>query len=245
VNRFLVDLHVHTALSPCASEDMTPPAIVAEAVALGLQMIAVCDHNSVGNAAAVQKAAGDRLAVLPGMEISTAEEVHILGIFPDIDCAMAVAENVLATLPSMREVSRTFGQQLLMDETGRMTEYERKMLSMASGFGLTQVVDLIKRNGGLAIASHIDRPSFSVFSQLGLFPDDAGFDAVEVTTRGLASPQASQYTSLNLPIITSSDSHYLTDLGVSYSMFEMLELTFDDVALTFKGRDGRRIYNSA
>jgi len=245
VNRYLVDLHVHTALSPCAMEEMTPPAIVAEAVRLGLQMIAVCDHNSAANAAAVQKAAGDQLIVLPGMEITTMEEVHVLGIFPTIQAANLASRKIAESLPERGEEYRKFGKQALLDEMGKIVGYEEKWLAFATAFDLAQAVELIKRYGGLAIASHIDRPSFSVFSQLGVFPENAGFDAVEVTVNGLASKDAPFYRSLNYPIITSSDSHALTDLGTSYSMFQMNDLTFEELALTLKEKDGRRIYNSA
>lgn len=245
MNRYLVDLHVHTALSPCASEEMTPPAIVDLAVRLGLDVIAVSDHNTTKNATAVRRAAADRLVVLAGMEITTAEEVHVLGIFPDEARAAAAGEAVLATLPETAAEIRAFGQQYLMDEQGRILGTEKRLLSGASGLNLAEAVAMVRSFGGLAIPSHIDRPSFGIFSQLGLFPTDVQFDAVEVTTRGLASPQAALYTGVGLPVITSSDSHQLDDLGTSYSMFEMNDATFDEIALTFKGLDGRRIYNSA
>jgi PHP family Zn ribbon phosphoesterase len=245
VNRYLADFHVHTALSPCADTQMTPPAIVQEACTLGLHIIAICDHNTAGNTEAVQKAAKDRLVVLAGMEIMTAEEVHVLGIFPSTQEAGAAGKEVLKTLPILTAGSRRFGDQPLLDETGRQVGKEDRMLSMASGFDLGGTVDLIKRHGGLAVAAHIDRPSYSVLSQLGFFPPGVEFDAVEVTRTGLASPLAPLYTSLEFPILTSSDSHHLTDLGLCYSMLEMRNPSFEEIALTLKGIDGRRIYHSA
>ena len=245
MNRYLADFHIHTALSPCADTEMTPPAIVEEACSLGLQIIAISDHNSPQNAWAVQKAAGDRLTVLAGMEIMTAEEVHVLGIFPDIDQAAKAGDKVLKTLPEVVGGSRRFGEQSLFNETGQVIGNEKKMLSMASGFDLGGAVDLIKAHGGLVIAAHIDRPSYSVLSQLGFFPLGVEFDAVEVTKVGLASPQAPLYTSLEFPILTSSDSHHLTDLGVCYSILEMCQPSFDEIAAALKGLDGRRIFYHA
>jgi 3',5'-nucleoside bisphosphate phosphatase len=245
VNRFLVDLHVHTALSPCAETEMTPPAIVREACGLGLQIIAICDHNTAGNARAVQTAAEGQLVVLAGMEIMTTEEVHVLGIFPTAQNAEAAGEEVRKTLPDLVGGARRFGDQSFFNATGQIIGAEVKMLSMASGFSLEGAIEMIKRHGGLGIAAHIDRPSYSVLSQLGFFPPGAEFDAVEVTRTGLASPQAPLYTSLELPIITSSDSHRLTDLGICYSMLEMQNPSFEEIALTLKGIDGRRIYHSA
>jgi len=245
VKRFLADLHIHTALSPCASEEMTPPAIVTESIGLGLHLIAICDHNSTGNISAVQKAAGNKIVVLAGIEITTAEEVHILGIFPDPLSASAVGKKVLATLPESTNASRGFGEQLLMDETGKVLATENKILSFASSFTLSQTVKLIKDYKGLVIASHIDRPSYSVLSQLGIFPNNAGFDAVEVSPAGLASSRAAIYSAPGLPIVTSSDSHDLTTIGTCYSMLEMKKPTFEELALTLKGIGERRIYNSA
>jgi PHP family Zn ribbon phosphoesterase len=245
VNRYLADFHIHTALSPCAESEMTPPAIVQEACSLGLQIIAICDHNSAGNTEAVQKAALDRLVVLAGMEIMTAEEVHVLGIFPNSQAAAQAGEEVQKTLPKVIAGSRRFGDQPLFDQTGQVVGKEDHMLSMACGFDLGRTVDLIKSHGGLAIAAHIDRPSYSVLSQLGFFPPGVEFDAIEVTRTGLASSKAPLYTSLEFPILTSSDSHHLTDLGTCYSMLEMQNPSFEEITMTLKGIDGRRVYHSA
>ncbi|MCX5684822.1 MAG: PHP domain-containing protein, partial [Planctomycetota bacterium] len=121
MKRFLADLHIHTVLSPCASEEMTPPAIVRAAVAKGLGMIAICDHNSAGNVRATQEAAGGRLSVLAGMEVTTAEEVHVLGLFPDAASAASAADEVLATLPDQPEPVDADHRQWLMDAEGRVT----------------------------------------------------------------------------------------------------------------------------
>ena len=112
MKRFYADLHIHTALSPCASDEMTPPAIVKAALERQLAMIAICDHNSSGNAAAAQAAAAGRLTVIAGMELTSAEEVHVLGWFPDAACAAAAAAKVLASLPEDKPPrAGTFGVQ--------------------------------------------------------------------------------------------------------------------------------------
>ncbi|MCX5758981.1 MAG: PHP domain-containing protein, partial [Candidatus Hydrogenedentes bacterium] len=110
MRRFAADLHIHTALSACADDDMTPPAIVAAALEQGLDMIAICDHNSAGNAAAVQAAAGDALAVIAGMEITTAEEAHVLGLFPDAASAEAAGQEVRDTLPPVKDTAKMYGR---------------------------------------------------------------------------------------------------------------------------------------
>ena len=176
------DLHVHTALSPCGGDEMSPPAIVDAALAAGLDMIAVCDHNAAGNAGAVGEAAGARLAVIAGMEITTVEEAHVVGLFPTAAAAANAADEVRATLPAVDDdYTRFFGEQFLMSAEGIVRGAETRALALATPLRLDEVVALIKRYGGLAVAAHIDRPTFGVIAQLGFFPFQAGFDAVELS----------------------------------------------------------------
>ena len=128
MKQFAADLHIHTALSPCAAEEMTPPAIVQMARQRGLNLIAICDHNAAGNAAATQDAAGHGLTVLAGMEITTAEEAHVLGLFQDAESANLAAEEVRATLPDADANGEPFGTQLLLDRYGGTLASEPKML---------------------------------------------------------------------------------------------------------------------
>ena len=239
MKRFYADLHIHTALSPCAADEMTPPAIVKAALEKGLAMIAICDHNSSGNAAAVQAAAAGRLAVLAGMEVASAEEVHVLGWFPDADSAAAAAAQVLASLPESRRASRRMGEQRLMDASGTVVGMEKKMLSAASALDLSGAVRLIREHGGLAVASHVDRPSFSVFSQLGLLPKEPRFDALEISGVGLSTGRAGEFAAVGLPLVASSDSHFLEDVGTCRTVCEMSQATFAELALALRGVGGR------
>jgi len=241
VRRFGADLHIHTALSPCAMDEMTPPAIVRAAKDKGLDMIAICDHNSAKNTAAVQEAGGDTLAVLAGIEVTTREEVHILGLFPEAESACTVGDAVAATLPSATaDALARFGSQPIMDAAGRTVGSESKLLAAASDLDLAEAVDLIHAHGGLAVASHLDRPSFSVFSQLGVFPDSAGFDAIEVSAQGYALGRHHQLAGLGFPIVVSSDSHFLSELGTSRTVLELAEATFCELAMAFRGHQERR-----
>lgn len=239
---FLADLHLHTALSPCASDDLTPPAIVATALAKGLALVAVCDHNSAGNAAAVQQAASGVLAVIAGIEITTAEEAHVVGLFPDAASAEAAGRLVLETLPLRRREDETrFGSQLLLDAEGGERGREPRMLAAASALSLVSAVALIKRFGGLAVAAHADRPRFSVTSQLGLFPADAGFDAIELSALGRNLPRAANFFSLGLPVITASDSHSLDEIGSAWCVATAEAATFDELSLALRGVGGRGV----
>jgi predicted metal-dependent phosphoesterase TrpH len=242
VKAFRADLHIHTVLSPCAAEDMTPPGIVQAACDNGLALIAICDHNSAGNAAATQAAAGDRLTVIAGMELTTAEEVHVLGLFPDARQACAAACEVVATLPLADEsYYARFGPQRQVDACGQAVGLERHMLAVATGFDLSGAIELVHRYGGIAVAAHVNRPSFSVVSQLGLFPPAAGFDAIEVfSAPGFPCP-AKKFAQHGLPVLTSSDSHFLGDVGSACSVLEMMSPTFAELVLALRGVDGRAV----
>ena len=250
--RLKADLHIHTALSPCAAQDMTPPAIVAAAVQAGLNMIAICDHNSAGNVRAVQdaahhaahEAAADTLTVIAGMEITTAEEVHVLGLFPDADRALAAAAVVQRTLPAARKPARGFGVQSLMDAEGRTVGVDRAMLSAASALDLAAALALVREHGGLAIASHVDRPSFSVLSQLGMIPPDARFDAVEMSVAGRRLGRTAEVERLGLPVVCSSDGHSPEEVGAGYTVFQAGGASFEELALALAGRDGRGIVHA-
>jgi predicted metal-dependent phosphoesterase TrpH len=243
---YRADLHIHTALSPCASDRMTPPAIVAAATKAGLDMIAISDHNTAGNIAAVQeaaKAAGEGLTVLPGMEITSAEEAHVLGLFPDLAAAEGAAAELRALLPPADSDYYTFfGGQPLLAATGCPVGTEPTALSAAAPLDLTETVDLIHSLGGLAIAAHVDRRSFSVLSQLGFFPAQAGFDGVEVSRRVAAgSPRLEEYSALGLPMIGSSDSHFLEEIGTAATELRLAEPRFAELTLAFAGAEGRSV----
>jgi 3',5'-nucleoside bisphosphate phosphatase len=280
---YLADLHIHSALSPCAADEMTPPAIVAAAEERGLAMIAICDHNAAANTAAVLLAGEERIAVLAGMEVTTAEEIHVLGIFPGPISALAAADEVLETLPiGDAAYYRRFGQQRVMNAAGRLTGYEDRMLAVATKLDLTSTVELIHRHSGVAIAAHVNRPSFSVLSQLGVFPSAAGFDGVEVfapcggperdpevapgssvRTRTAAArrnggaalharpgsgvrdrhvdPRPAPYSEYGLPVVSSSDAHFLGDIARARTALVMKEPSFDEFVLALHGEGGRGV----
>jgi len=245
VRCYAADLHIHTALSPCAAEEMTPPAIVQAARRGGLAMIAVCDHNAAGNTAAVQAAAGDALTVLAGMEITTAEEVHVLGLFPSASAAQAAAEEVQRTLPMAdQSYFARFGRQQLLSAEGVVGGHERRMLALAAGLNLGETVGLIHLHGGLAVAAHVNRPSFSVLSQLGMFPSDVGFDAIEVFAPAGRPAATADFHVYGLPVITSSDSHFLADIGTTRTTLRLKAATFAELKLAFCGQGGRGVVDA-
>ena len=244
MNVCFADLHVHTALSPCADDEMTPPAIVAAALAEGLAMIAVCDHNSARNVAAVQEAAGARLAVLAGMEITTAEECHVVGLFPDAAAAEAAGAEVGATLAPIDDGYETFfGEQRLLDaagaETGRETARARHRHAARRGprwsSWCTGTAASPWRRTSTAGASASSASSASS-------PPDAGFDAVELSRHVPAgSEREAEFAVHGLPILHSSDAHYRADVGVVRTAVTCERPGFDELALAVRGLDGRSV----
>ena len=153
------DLHIHTCLSPCAEAEMTPEAIVATAASRGLDVIAICDHNSAENVRAVAAAAeGRTLTVMGGMEITSREEVHVLGLFDGSDAAAldALERIVYENLPGENDEA-TFGEQTVYGEDGSVVGRNTHLLIGATTLSLERVVEAIRDLGGVAIASHIDR----------------------------------------------------------------------------------------
>jgi 3',5'-nucleoside bisphosphate phosphatase len=244
VKRIRADLHVHTALSPCAADEMAPHAIVAAALERDLAMIAICDHNSAGNVRAVNEAAaGTALAVVCGIEITTAEEAHVVGLFPTASAANAAGDEIRARLPETDEgYTRFFGEQWLFAGDDTIHGEETRALAMATDLPVSNVVALIKRFGGLAIAAHIDRPHFGVVGQLGFFPYDAGFDAVELSRHAPpGSDTARAARDHRLPVLHSSDAHFLDDVGGVASRLLVRDATFAELVLALRSRDDRGV----
>lgn len=238
--QLLADLHIHTVLSPCAAPEMTPTAIVQEAIDKRIAMVAICDHNSAGNTAATQRAAGDRLSVIAGIEITTREEVHLVGLFPDARAARTVGDRVKATLPDLTDPPHWMGEQKLMSSRSRVLGIEPKMLHAASTFSLEQAVDLIHEHGGLAIAAHLDRPSFSVLSQLGMLPEGLALDAIEVSPAGVKKGSQHSLATHGFTVVCSSDAHSLEEIGDGQTLLEVETATFQELAKALAARDGRR-----
>jgi predicted metal-dependent phosphoesterase TrpH len=195
---------------------MTPNNIVNMACLKGLDAIAVTDHNAAGNVRAVTRAAeGKNLIVIAGMEIETAEEVHVLSLFPSVFAAETAEAEVQARLPRLQNDSAIFGRQLLFDENDRVTAEEPRLLITAAALSIAEVFALVRRLGGLPVAAHIDRDSYSVLSNLGGIPEELGAVTVEIS-RAVEHPEEYLLPRPELrgcKIMRNSDAHRLGDLS--------------------------------
>ena len=214
---------------------MSPNAVIAEARRKGLDVIGICDHNATENVAATS-AVGMKLGVtvMGGMEITSREEVHVLGLFPVAEGLQAAQEEVYAHLQGEND-PEFFGQQLIMDDHDRVIAENDRLLIGSTDLTLGETVDLVHRHSGIAIASHIDRPSFSLISQLGFVPMDLELDGVEVCSAD------AELSTGDLPVVRSSDAHTLDDIGVRRTQLLVEDATAAEVALAVRGVGGRRI----
>jgi hypothetical protein len=239
---YLADLHVHTVLSPCAEVEMIPPFIVHRAQELALGVIAITDHNSAENVAAVVEAAHDLdVAVLPGMEVQSKEEVHLLCLFQTVEQVMDWQAVIYAHLPPLKNNEDFFGPQFVVDATGEFLRYNERLLLASVSLSVEEVVGGVVDRGGLCIAAHVDRPAFSLLANLGFVPPNARFAAMEISGYASVEEIRQQNPSLaGYPIICSGDAHRLEDMS-DRTVLTLNEPTIAEMALAFCGQEGRRV----
>jgi 3',5'-nucleoside bisphosphate phosphatase len=242
IRAFRCDLHMHTCLSPCAGLDMYPSALVGRAVAEKLDVIAICDHNASENVPHVIRAArGHAMVVLPGMEITSREEVHLLALFDRMDFLQRLQDIVYSHLPGINNESR-FGCQAIVNELDEVEGFNNRLLIGATELALEDLVRHVHDLGGIAIASHIDRESFSVISQLGFVDPGIPFDALEISGRtGLAHARRKYPELANYPFLASSDAHRIEEIGKGFTEFFLEEPSVHELKMAFSGQAGRRI----
>lgn len=236
----LADLHLHTVLSPCAEVEMVPPLIVRRALALGLKLIAVTDHNAAANCAAVVEAAhGTGLHVLPGMETQTAEDIHVLCLFDSIEQALTWQGIVFDHLPDRPNPDEVLGPQYVVDAAGDYIRTEQRLLLTATDLSLDDVVRRAGALGGLVIPAHIDRPAFSLLASLGFVPPGLPVPALEIFRRTDPAALLAAYPDLSAwPLIRDSDAHQLSDFKASLE-FMVPEATVAELRLALAHQSGR------
>lgn len=212
---FAVDFHIHSALSPCGDEDMTPGNIVNMALLKGLDIIAVTDHNSCANLPAVLDVAKENgLMVIPGMEVQTKEEVHILCLFKRFEGAVKFAEIVYNSLPDIRNSEEVFGSQLVFNSKDEIVGKEDKLLLSSTVLSVNDVFVLVRGLGGICIPAHVDRPGFSIIANLGFIPPNLKVKTIEISKRNTPEAVLKKYPFLDkYQHIISSDAHYLQDIS--------------------------------
>ena len=220
---FSYDLHIHSALSPCAEEEMTPNNILNMAMVRGIDMIAVTDHNSTANLRAFSKCAEDKPVIfVPGIEVESAEEVHIVCLFPDVDSACRFGEVVRNKLPDIRNDAGLFGEQCIMDENDDITGHEDQMLLFASSMTLEEVFSSADRYGGAAYFAHADRNTYSIYSALGTLPEDVDAGVIELSDSDSGRAFAIGRKELGgRQMLYCSDAHRLADMSIGDNYIDL------------------------
>jgi len=209
------DLHIHTALSPCADDDMTPAGVVGFSALAGADIIAVTDHNSALNLPYVKKACDAYgVAMIPGIEVNTAEEIHLLCYFKSVEKALGFGAELYVHLPDVAVGEDIWNRQLIVDENGAVVGSVEKLLTNALDLGIYEVAQLCADYGGVYVPAHADRGSFSLLSVFGFSPEDLRYRCVELT-------RPDEYGELvkkkllpgGLTVLASSDAHSLAELS--------------------------------
>lgn len=240
---FVADLHIHTCLSPCAELSMTPRDIVEKVASLGINIIAICDHNSAENVSVTRDVARKKgINVVAGMEINSSEEVHVLGLFGDLEDVYKMQEVIYDNLQPGENDEDTFGMQVVVNETDEVLGFNKRLLIGATSLSVNRVVDLIHSFNGLAVASHIDRDGYGIIGQLGFIPQELRFDALEISRRTRPDEARTKFASYRyLPWISSSDAHRLEDIGKRTTSLFMHHSTFEELRLALRGAGGRKV----
>lgn len=223
MNKYYYDFHIHSCLSPCGDDDMTPNNIVGMGVLNGLNIMALTDHNTSKNCPAFFKAA-KRNSIIPiaGMELTTAEDIHIVCLFRELEAAMEFDRTV--EMHRLKYPNRTdiFGNQLILDENDELIGTEEFYLPNATDISVEQAPKLVKEHGGFCYPAHIDRESNGIIAVLGDLPPDSGFNAVEFNLADNIKPYSEKYTSVSdKKIIVSSDAHYLWNIKEKKEYFSI------------------------
>lgn len=235
--RLAYDFHIHSCLSPCGDADMTPQNIANMAKIMGYDIIALTDHNTCLNCPALMKVGEEiGITVVPGMELCTSEEVHIVCLFPTLKDALDFSEYVHSTLPPINNKPKIFGEQNICNENDEIIGTEERLLITASGISTMKVVETVRKYNGICYPAHIDRSSFSILSNLGIIDETFGFTAAEIFDISTESSLKEKYPYLNtIKIVSDSDAHYLENMRIPESSYlDLPESSAEAVIQYFK-----------
>lgn len=243
MHSILADFHIHTLLSPCAEIEMTPHHIVMRAAEFGIGAVAITDHNASANALAAVKA-GERygVKVFPGMEVECLEEAHIVVLFDTLKQLNAWQQLVDGKMNGLLNNAEKFGGQFVVDDDDNFIREEKRLLLAPLRMTAAEVVREVERLGGMSIAAHIDRPSYSIVGQLGFIEPDFGFAAAEISAAGWRACKQSklQRVAGYLPFVTDSDAHNIMDFVQGpKNLITVEDLTVAELKLALTNSSGR------
>ncbi len=240
MNIYKAELHIHTVLSPCAAVEMIPPLIIQTALEKQINLLAITDHNSTHNIAAVMDAAqGTGIIVLPGMELQTKEEIHSICLFDTLEQATAFQQTVSASLPNLSNKPDVFGEQFVVDASGDFIRHEERMLLASSSLTLSLAWKMVSELGGILIPAHIERTVFGLLPVLGFVPQDICLEALEISKHITVTDSVRQYPQLkNYPLIQNGDAHQLEEI-LGITTFHLEKPTILELRKALRKEEGR------
>ena len=244
IRRFVADLHVHSVLSPCAAVEMTPRNIVWHAAEHGIDIIAITDHNAGDNVRAAMEAAKEStVTILPGMEVETKEEIHVVVLFDKMRSFLEWEKVVQAHMSGRLNDPEKFGAQFVVDADDNLVREKEEMLLAALTLGLDEVCDKVESLGGLCIASHVDRPAYSILYKLGFIPPDVKLTAAEISPRLKREDALRRFPALaKIPIVASSDAHTMEDfISGPKTYFHMEQATLSEIRQALYSQNKREV----
>lgn len=210
---FSADLHIHSCLSPCGDLSLSPRRIAEKAVSIGLSLVALTDHNTALNCPAFEVACRrEHIEAVFGIEVTTAEEIHVLALFETVEQALRLGELLYEALPPVRHDPERQGDQVYVNDAEEILGEVDKYLIAGVSFSLEETCNIIYELEGLFIPAHIERPSFSLLSQLGILPE-MDYSALEITQW-----PCSIHTG-TVPLISNSDAHMIELIGSRFTLF--------------------------
>jgi hypothetical protein len=220
---------------------MIPPLILRQAERLGLNLIAITDHNACHNVEAVIQAAdGTGVHVLPGMELQSKEEVHLLCLFDTVPQCQEWQEEVFQKLPSLTNRGEVFGSQYVVDSTGDFMWTEERLLAASADMTIDEVISKVRDLGGLVLPAHVDRPSFSLLANLGWVPEGLQVDGLEVTSGFVPSSGFKQWPQLKAwCLIVNGDAHRLQEMQ-RRTLLKISAPLVQEISLALQGLEGRK-----
>ena len=238
---YRADLHIHTVLSPCGDLDMSPVNIIERAKEKQLDIIGIADHNSTKNCKVIRELGKQQgLYVLCGAEVTTKEEVHCLAFFEKYKQLDQFQCFIDKHLPFVQNKPGAFGYQAVVDENDQILEQIESLLITGLDAGIEEVEEKVHELEGLFIPAHIDRPYNSLIGQLGLIPPDLNADAFEVFRTSNPKELKNIYTILqDKTLLKNSDAHYLHDIGIAYSLFQIEKPGFAEIKDALKKQNNR------
>lgn len=224
------DFHIHSCLSPCGDNDMTPNNIVNMATLKGLDAIAITDHNCGHNAqAAIDAASQLGITVIPGMEIETSEDIHMVALFENVKSLEKMQEIVLFHLPPIKNKPALFGEQIIMDKHDKIVDFKEQFLITACSLTVFEVTTMVRKLGGVIFPAHIDKSSYSILSNLGTIPDELAFRAVEIKNKPIPQNLLDSGALSKYMVLHNSDAHYLWDISEKENYIECKSAQIQDI----------------